>query len=318
MKPRIMSEEDFDQLCENVRRRDRDMIEPVRGSTDARRTTAQRGSSCEAAIQQTKSRRSESAPSLYKVMTASQRHRARLRGENVPLRARRWTLEEKTLIRHAYTNLKRGDGQMAALAASLNATQDQIQACATRMGLANGKRDLSDGLRNTLSKIAVESIKSRPHIITRSRTGISTAGNRDDLDGQYFRSSWEANYARFLNFNGIKWEYEKKTFWFEKIRRGVRSYTPDFFLLNEKVYHEVKGWMDKKSATKLKRMRIYYPDETVVVIGREFFKSANKQGLCRIIPHWECRHKKHNGTAQLHLSPSHRAKISAALKKRSV
>lgn len=62
--PRIISEADFDRFCETVRRRDRDMIEPVRGSTDARRTTAQRGSSCEAAIQQTKSRRSESAPSL--------------------------------------------------------------------------------------------------------------------------------------------------------------------------------------------------------------------------------------------------------------
>ena len=31
MNPRMMTEADFDQLCENVRRRDQDMIEPVRG-----------------------------------------------------------------------------------------------------------------------------------------------------------------------------------------------------------------------------------------------------------------------------------------------
>ena len=34
MKPRIMTEADFDRLCENVRRRVLDRIEPVRGSGD--------------------------------------------------------------------------------------------------------------------------------------------------------------------------------------------------------------------------------------------------------------------------------------------
>ena len=29
-RPRALSDEDFERLCENVRRRDRDMIEPVR------------------------------------------------------------------------------------------------------------------------------------------------------------------------------------------------------------------------------------------------------------------------------------------------
>jgi hypothetical protein len=178
------------------------------------------------------------------------------------------------------------------------------------------RRELANELLNKLSKGRVELLKTRPWAGASNRTGISTAGYREDIGGQYFRSAWEANYARFLNFSGIKWEYEKKTFWFEKIRRGVRSYTPDFYLIDEKVYHEVKGWMDKKSATKLKRMKTYHPAETVHVIGRDFFRQANKQGLCKLIPHWECRHKKHNGTAQLHLSPEHCAKISAALKGR--
>lgn len=45
-----------------------------------------------------------------RVMTANQRYRARLRGENIPLRKHRWTKKEDVLIRHAYANLKRGDG----------------------------------------------------------------------------------------------------------------------------------------------------------------------------------------------------------------
>ena len=244
----------------------------------------------------------------------NKRYRDRLRGKTVPLLVRRWTLEEKTQIRHLYASLTRGDGQMGALAESLNVTPDQIQACAARMGLTDASRALSNNLRSTLSVKRMDLLKATPEVSNHNRTGISTAGPRQDLGGQYFRSMWEANYARYLNFNGIKWEYEKKTFWFEQIRRGVRSYTPDFHLLETNVYHEVKGWMDKRSVTKLKRMKLYHPKETVHVIDREFFTQANKQGLCTLIPHWECKHKKHNGTAQLHLSPEHKEKISVALK----
>jgi hypothetical protein len=60
---RHYTEADLAQLVKN---RDRDYIERVRGSTDARRTTVKNGSSREAAIQQTKSRRGESAPSPYR------------------------------------------------------------------------------------------------------------------------------------------------------------------------------------------------------------------------------------------------------------
>ena len=66
MKPRIMSEEDFDQLCENVRRRDRDMIEPVRGGRGCETPYRASGSRREPAIPKTTSRRSESAPSPSK------------------------------------------------------------------------------------------------------------------------------------------------------------------------------------------------------------------------------------------------------------
>jgi hypothetical protein len=69
------------------------------------------------------------------------------------------------------------------------------------------------------------------------------------------------------------WVYEEDEFFFEKIRRGVRFYKPDFrldyFGGEPSVYFEVKGFMDKKSATALDRMRRYYPETTVLVVGKE-------------------------------------------------
>lgn len=117
----------------------------------------------------------------------------------------------------------------------------------------------------------------------------SKGGFREDLSC-YMRSRWEANYARFLNYQGIPWQYEVKTFWFEKIRRGSRSYTPDFWCPTLGEYHEVKGWMDQQSQTKLKRMKKYFPEIRVVVIDGNFFKDAERKRICALIPGWECLH----------------------------
>ncbi len=110
-----------------------------------------------------------------------------------------------------------------------------------------------------------------------------------DINGKkmFFRSKWEVNYALYLDFliekKQIKsWSYEKDVFIFHKINFGTRSYRPDFKvtdLKDEIVYHEVKGWMDSKSKTKLKRMAKYYPKIRIVIIEREeYYDLVNKIG----------------------------------------
>ena len=120
-------------------------------------------------------------------------------------------------------------------------------------------------------------------------------GKREDLDNRYFRSAWEANFARYLNFlvgNGdiMKWEYEPDTLEFTAIKRGTRFYTPDFKVWDtadaEPYYYEIKGWMDAKSKTRLKRMAKYYPDVKVIVIGKKEYTSL-KKNLSGVIPNWE-------------------------------
>ena len=103
-----------------------------------------------------------------------------------------------------------------------------------------------------------------------------------ELDGKhyFFRSQWEKKYAKYLAFlkkiNDIQdWDHEPYTFWFDGIKRGVVSYLPDFKVIKKDGTHywvEVKGFMDKKSATKLKRMKKYFPEEEVRLIDKTWFK----------------------------------------------
>jgi hypothetical protein len=127
------------------------------------------------------------------------------------------------------------------------------------------------------------------------RKGSWKSGWREIGDKRIFaRSRWEANYARYLEWlkqqkQITEWEHEPETFWFEAIKRGCRSYTPDFRvqLLNGCVeFHEVKGWMDDRSRTKLKRMGIYHPNVRMVLIDKLWFRRNGKL-MSRMLRGWE-------------------------------
>ena len=123
----------------------------------------------------------------------------------------------------------------------------------------------------------------------------STAGWRE-VGGKkiYFRSSWEHRYSLWLQYqlehNMIAgWEHEPRTFWFENIKRGVRSYLPDFQiwdLYENNHWVEVKGYYDAKSLTKIKRFHKYYPEEKLILIDSKWF-AANTKKLKLIIPNRE-------------------------------
>lgn len=118
-------------------------------------------------------------------------------------------------------------------------------------------------------------------IKTKNRSPHSSHAGWQVVDGRriYFRSSWEHLYALYLDWLKeqriiLQWEYEPKTFWFEEIKRGVRSYKPDFRVLRPDGSHfwvEVKGYMDQRSKTKLKRFKRYFPAEKIMVIDKVWF-----------------------------------------------
>lgn len=110
----------------------------------------------------------------------------------------------------------------------------------------------------------------------------------------YCRSRWEANYARYLEWlRGLgqiqAWQHECHTFWFENIKRGAVSYLPDFKVVESDgshAWHEVKGWMDARSTTVLRRMGKYFPSERVIVIREKEYKQI-RSGVSALIPDWE-------------------------------
>lgn len=90
----------------------------------------------------------------------------------------------------------------------------------------------------------------------------------------YYRSKLELAYARYLEkqkADGLikDFAHEPRVFWFLNIKRGIRSYLPDFRVDNlddSCHYVEIKGYMDAKSLTKIKRFRKYYPGEKLIVL----------------------------------------------------
>ena len=76
--------------------------------------------------------------------------------------------------------------------------------------------------------------------------GRGRVGVRADL-GKFFRSRWEANYARYLTAIGVAWQHEPC-----RLATPYGSYGPDFYLPQFGVYVEVKGW-DYTSIQPVKR-----------------------------------------------------------------
>jgi hypothetical protein len=110
----------------------------------------------------------------------------------------------------------------------------------------------------------------------------------------YYRSRWEANYGRYLQWlkelgQIADWQHEPETFWFEQIKRGTRSYLPDFRVWENDgstALHEVKGWMDQRSRTTLSRMKKYHPQEEIVLIDGNQYRAIRLKVL-RLVPGWE-------------------------------
>ena len=128
------------------------------------------------------------------------------------------------------------------------------------------------------------------------RPGASWKAGWRDIGGirKYYRSKWEANYAYYLEWLRQKgqiaaWKHEPETFWFDGIKRGCVSYLPDFWVQEMDgavAYHEVKGWMDDRSKTKIRRMAKYHPAVRLIVIDAKGYAALAKS-VRLLVPGWE-------------------------------
>ena len=89
-------------------------------------------------------------------------------------------------------------------------------------------------------------------------------GKRVKYSNIFFRSSWEAKYAKWLDVQKIDWKYESKTF-----DLGDWTYTPDFYLPKTNEYIEIKGWWRGNARLKVYLFRQKYPDISFQVLEKK-------------------------------------------------
>ena len=83
----------------------------------------------------------------------------------------------------------------------------------------------------------------------------------------YFRSIWEANLARILNYEHKIWEYEPRTF---RLAYNL-TYTPDFYVHEDDVWYELKGRMTERSKKQLELMQKLFPEIKIILVeGKQY------------------------------------------------
>ena len=103
--------------------------------------------------------------------------------------------------------------------------------------------------------------------------------------GVRFAHPSERQFARLLDFYGVTWEYEPRTFVLDRAADGrpTRAFRPDFFLPDHDCYIELTTLSQKlvtKKNAKVRRLRQLYPDVRVrVVYRRDFCSLLAKYGL---------------------------------------
>ncbi len=102
---------------------------------------------------------------------------------------------------------------------------------------------------------------------------------------QRFMHPAEESFARILDFYGIEWEYEPRTFPIEWDERGrlVEAFAPDFYLPQQDLYIELttlRPGLSTRKNRKLRRMHELYPDVNIKLFKRrEMRELMLKYGL---------------------------------------
>ena len=84
----------------------------------------------------------------------------------------------------------------------------------------------------------------------------------------------EEEFARILDYYGIRWEYEPHTFTLERDEEGniLKAFSPDFYLPDEDLYVELTTMRPKlitRKNRKLRRLRELYPEINIKLFKRQ-------------------------------------------------
>lgn len=158
-----------------------------------------------------------------------------------------------------------------------------------RIGLSSAKRWEEEEYREKTKQSHISDPKCsccicrilRGEGVVGAGTGIG--GVRPDLN-QYFRSRWEANVARILNYEELVWKYEHKSFLLIRSNGTKVTYRPDFNV--EGVWWEVKGYMRPEDREKIELFKQQYCEESFILVDAIKYNQL-KSRYKKLIPNWE-------------------------------
>ena len=101
-----------------------------------------------------------------------------------------------------------------------------------------------------------------------------------DTDAIEFQHPSEKEFARLLDFYGIQWEYEPRTFPLEFNEDGsVRSaFSPDFYLPEQDLYVELTTQSPKLNNLKnrkIRKLKERYPEINIKLLNRRDIRSLS-------------------------------------------
>ena len=82
------------------------------------------------------------------------------------------------------------------------------------------------------------------------------------------RSMWEANFARWMRFHQIPYDYECFRF---RLNNGM-SYVPDFRACSSGIWIEVKGIWMQGAKEKVHQFMDEYPNHRIIVLDEEYYR----------------------------------------------
>lgn len=141
-----------------------------------------------------------------------------------------------------------------------------------------GEQNPFFGKKHSKETITIMSEKAIKRIQGQKVFANSKSGFREDLNC-WFRSSWEANVARYFNLNRIDWVYEKQ---YLSLASG-KKYLPDFYLPKENKFIEVKGFFSDEAKEKIKEASTSH---NIEVISRDKYFQIEKEFSSKI-KNWE-------------------------------
>ena len=100
-----------------------------------------------------------------------------------------------------------------------------------------------------------------------------------------FAHNSERQFAKLLDFYGIAWEYEPRTFTLQWDRNGLpaQAFSPDFYLPAYDLYIEITTLNQKlvtKKNRKVRRLQELHPDVKIKVLyQRDYLALLAKYGL---------------------------------------